>query len=260
MKLRSSALIWLLLLPLLTGCPKVPVTGRRSLVLVPESQEVALGLQAYREILSQSKISTDAEATAMVRRAGERIAKISDRPDYEWEYTLIDDPKTENAFCLPGGKVAVYTGLLPITQNEAGLAVVMGHEIAHAIAKHGAERLSEQMLLTVGEVSLAVAMQKKPQETRVLMQTAYGVGTGLAVVLPFGRFQEAEADHIGLIYAAKAGYDPREALSFWARMDEMSKGRQPPEFLSTHPSHETRLKNLKSWMPEALREYDSSPH
>jgi predicted Zn-dependent protease len=258
MKLRVLSLLALFLFPLLTACPKVPVTGRRSLVLVPESQEIALGLQAYQEILKQSKLSTDPEATAMVRRVGERLAKVSDRPDYQWEYNLIDDPKTQNAFCLPGGKVAVYSGLLPITKNEAGLAVVLGHEIAHAIAKHGAERMSEQLLLTAGEVSLAVAMRNKPRETQQVFATAYGLGAGLGVVLPFGRYQESEADRIGLIYMAKAGYDPRESLEFWKRMSEQAEGRQPPEFLSTHPSHGTRVKNLQKWMPDALREYEKA--
>jgi predicted Zn-dependent protease len=248
----------LLLLPLLAGCPKVPGTDRRSLILVPEPQELALGVDAYQEILRTSKLSTDAEATAMVRRVGERIAKVSHRPDFQWEYNLIDDPKTANAFCLPGGKVAVYTGILPVTKTEAGLAVVMGHEVAHAIAKHGAERMSEQMLLALGEVSLAVALRDRPRETRSMAMAAYGVGAGLGVVLPFGRFQESEADRMGLMYMAKAGYDPREAVDFWQRMEAHSKGGQPPEFLSTHPSHETRVKNLREWTPEATRAFEAA--
>lgn len=252
---RSSALLLLLL----AGCPKVPGTDRRSLILVPESQEMALGVDAYQEILKTSKLSADAEATAMVRRVGARIAQVSHRPDFQWEYNLIEDDKQANAFCLPGGKVAVYTGILPITKTEAGLAVVIGHEVSHAIAKHGAERMSEQILLALGEVSLAVAMRDKPRETRAMVGTAYGLGAGLGVVLPFGRFQESEADRMGLMYMAKAGYDPREATDFWRRMEEQSKGGQPPEFLSTHPSHKTRVKNLDEWMPDAVKTYEASP-
>jgi len=252
-------ILLILSFPVLAGCPKVPVSGRRSLILVPESQELSLGAQSYQEILQQSKLSTDADAAGMVRRVGERIAQVSHRPDYGWEYNLLDDPKTVNAFCLPGGKVAVYTGILPVTRTEAGLAVVLGHEIAHAIAKHGAERISEQMLIAFGQLSLDAAMQKKPKETRAMAAAAYGAGTGLGVVLPFGRYQESEADRLGLVYMAKAGYDPREALAFWQRMEKNSPGDQPPEFLSTHPHHETRIENLKSWMPQALQEYEASP-
>jgi predicted Zn-dependent protease len=220
---------WLLILAVFFGaCSRVPVTGRKSLVLIPESQELALGTQSYEQIIQQSKLSTDAEAVAMVQRVGERIAKVSDRPDFEWEFKLIDDPKTANAFCLPGGKTAVYTGILPITKNETGLAVVMGHEVAHAIAKHGAERMSEQMLVALGGMSLDLALRDKPSETRQLFATAYGVGATLGVVLPFGRFQESEADRIGLIYMAQAGYDPREAIAFWQRMGEHAGGKQPP--------------------------------
>jgi predicted Zn-dependent protease len=244
---------------LLAGCATVPVTGRRSLNLVPASQEAALGDQAYQETLKNAKLSQDPKAAAMVRRVGERIAKVSDKPGLAWEYNLIEDPKTVNAFCLPGGKVAVYTGILPVTQNEAGLAVVLGHEIAHAIAKHGAERMSQQMLLALGEISLDVAMRDRPAQSRGLLMAAYGAGATVGVILPFGRSQESEADHIGLIYMARAGYDPREALSFWKRM-EAQGGSQPPEFLATHPSHEHRIKDLEKWMPQAVAEYEKSPY
>lgn len=243
----------------LAGCSTVPVSGRRSLVLVPEAQELALGDQAYAETLKTAKISTDAAATAMVRRVGARIAAVSDRPDFAWEYTLIDDPKTVNAFCLPGGKVAVYTGLLAVAKTEAGLAVVIGHEVAHAIAKHGAERITQQMLLSVGELSLAVAMREKPAETRAAVLTAYGAGAMVGVALPFGRRQESESDRIGLIYMARAGYDPREAPAFWRRMDAAAEDRGgPPEWLSTHPSHDRRVRDLEKWMPEAVAEYQKS--
>lgn len=247
-----------LALTVFSGCPKVPLTGRHSLILVPESQEMALGVQSFDEILKKSKLSGDAAATAMLERVGKRIAAVSGRPDYAWEFKLLDDPKTVNAFCLPGGKVAFYTGILPITQSEAGIAVVMGHEVGHALAKHGAERMSQQILLSVGEVSLALALQKKPAETRALYGAAYGVGAGVGVILPFGRFQESEADHIGLLLMAKAGYDPREAVNFWKRMQAKSGGKAPPEFLSTHPADEKRIKQIEDWMPEALKYYEES--
>ncbi len=235
----------------LASCATIPVSGRRSFNIVPEDQELTLGVEAYKEVVAKAPVSKDAAATAMVRRVGERIAQVSDRQDYQWEYTLIDDPKTQNAFCLPGGKVAVYTGILPITKNETGLAVVLGHEIAHAIAKHGAERMSQALLLDLGGQTLEMAMQKKPAETRQLVLQAFGLGATLGAVLPFGRSQESEADRIGLIYMAKAGYNPREALAFWQRMDSASGGQQPPQFLSTHPTHETRIRDLEKWMPEA---------
>lgn len=257
MSRRSSIVVLGLAGFFLTGCPKVPVTGRHSLNLLPESEELTLGIDSYRQVLAQSKLSKDPAAVALVRRVGERIAKISDRPDYAWEYNLIDDPKTVNAFCLPGGKVAVYTGILPVTQTDAGLAVVLGHEIAHAIAKHGAERMSQGLLLQLGQESLAVAMRNRPGETRAAVMQAFGLGATVGAVLPFGRFQESEADRIGLIYMARAGYDPREAVAFWKRM-EKAGGGAPPEFLSTHPSHETRVRDLEKWMPEALKAYEDS--
>lgn len=242
----------------LASCATIPVSGRRSFNIVPEEQELTLGVESYKEVVAKATLSKDAAATAMVRRVGERIAQVSDRPDYQWEYALIDDPKTQNAFCLPGGKVAVYTGILPITKTETGLAVVLGHEIAHAIAKHGAERMSQTLLLNLGGQTLEMAMQKKPAETRQAAMQAFGLGATFGAILPFGRSQESEADRIGLIYMAKAGYDPREALAFWQRMESASGGQQPPQFLSTHPSHETRIQNLGKWMPEAEEIYKSS--
>lgn len=246
-------------IPLVLGaCATVPVTGRRSFNIVSEDQELALGSSAYREVVAASKTSTDTAAAAMVRRVGERIARVSDRPDYPWEYVLIDDPKNQNAFCLPGGKVAVYTGLLPITKTEAGLAVVLGHEIAHAIAKHGAERMSQGLLIQLGGQTLEAAMRKKPAETRQLAIQAFGLGATIGAIMPFGRSQESEADRMGLIYMAKAGYNPREALIFWERMAAASGGQSPPQFLSTHPSHETRIRDLQKWLPDAEKIYSSN--
>ena len=256
--MKKSHALFLLAAPLLIACPKVPVTNRMSFNIVPESEEMTLGLQSYQQILKTAKLSTNTAAVAMVRRVGERIAKVSDRPDFAWEYNLIENPKTPNAFCLPGGKVAVYSGILPITQSEAGLAVVLGHEIAHAIAKHGAERMSQGLLLSLGQESLSIAMRNKPAQTQALAMQAFGLGANVGAVLPFGRKQESEADRIGLIYMAKAGYDPREAVAFWRRMDAASQGGAPPEFLSTHPHHDTRVANLQKWMAEAVAVYNAN--
>lgn len=242
----------------LTGCPKVPVTGRRSLILVPDTQVSALASDSYRDLLQKSKLSNDTEKVEMIRRVGQRIAAVANKPEYKWEFNLIDDDKTVNAFCMPGGKVAFYTGILPIAANEAGVAAVMGHEVAHAIAKHGAERLSQQLLLTFGAITLDQAMSNKPDTTRAIANTAFGVGAGLGYILPYGRMQESESDRIGLMYMAQAGYDPNEAVRLWERMAAHAKGQQPPEFLSTHPSHSTRIRRLKEWMPEAMAEYQKA--
>ena len=243
---------------LLAACATVPVTGRRSLILVPDAEVNALALTSYTELMQKSKLSTDAAQVEMIRRVGKRIAAVSNQPDFKWEFNLIDDPKTVNAFCMPGGKVAFYTGILPICKNEDGVAAVMGHEVAHAIAKHGSERMSQQLLLNFGAMSLGTALQSKPETTKALANLAFGVGANLGFVLPHGRKQESEADQIGIMYAAKAGYNPEEAISLWLRMDEHSKGQQPPEFLSTHPSHETRVRDLEKWMPDALKAYEEA--
>jgi predicted Zn-dependent protease len=262
-----ARLLLLMSLIAVTACPKVPITGRRSPNLIPQSQEMALGLQSYEQIVKSSKLSTDAAAIAMIERVGKRIAAVTEseefarrfaKIDYDWEFKLIDESKTVNAFCLPGGKVAFYTGILPITQNETGVAVVMGHEVAHAIARHGGERMTEQLALSLGGMGLALAMREKPQQTQAAYGAAYGIGTSLAVALPFGRFQESEADRIGLILMAMAGYDPAEAAAFWRRMDGAGGGKQPPEFLSTHPSHGRRISDIQNWLPEAQKEYQNS--
>jgi len=173
---------------------------------------------------------------------------------FDWEFNLVDDPQV-NAWCMPGGKVVVYTGILPVTQDEAGLAVVMGHEIAHAIADHGNERMSQGLLQQYGGVALSVALQDKPAETQALWMTAYGVGTYYGAMLPYSRLHESEADHLGLIFMSIAGYNPQASIPFWQRMADASGGQAPPEFMSTHPSHETRISNLQKWMPEAMKYY-----
>jgi predicted Zn-dependent protease len=221
-------------------------------MLVSEGQEVGLGEEAYRHILRDSVLSNDAEALRIVRKVGERIARAANKPDYKWEFRVVNDPEMVNAFAVPGGKVAVYTGIFPVARDEAGLAVILGHEVAHALARHAGERISQTQLLGAG-LAIAGASGINPQ----LLQ-ALGLGASVGVILPFGRSQESEADRIGLILMAKAGYDPRVSLEVWERMEKKEPGKDrgsPPEFLSTHPSYETRTQQLKSWMPEALTFY-----
>ncbi|ETX03242.1 MAG: hypothetical protein ETSY1_00795 [Candidatus Entotheonella factor] len=251
-RLRSGLLWSALILGVLIifACETVPITGRSQLMLMSEPEEMQLGLTAYREILSQENLSQSRRVNAMVERVGKRIAAVSNRPNFEWEFRVIDKDQA-NAFALPGGKVAVYTGILKYTQTEAGLAVVMGHEVAHALARHGAERMSQSMLANTGLNALgAIAGVQNPGVMQAI-SLAYGVG----VELPFGRSQESEADRIGLVLMAKAGYDPREAIPFWQRMSAGKGEGGPPQFLSTHPSGETRIRQLQEWMPEALSHY-----
>ncbi|MCA9727694.1 MAG: M48 family metallopeptidase [Candidatus Eisenbacteria bacterium] len=250
---------WVLLAFTIAGCATVPVTGRKSFNLIPDNQANAMGADAYRQVLSESKVVTSGPEYRMMMDVGRRIAAVADQPDYQWEFSLIDDPNTVNAFCLPGGKVAVYTGIMPVAQNEDGLAVVMGHEIAHAVARHGSERMTDQLALQVAGAGLESLLGGASEGSRSLVLAAYGVGAQVGVLLPFGRSQESEADHIGLIYMARAGFDPHEAPRFWERMTAQGGGR-PPEFLSTHPSPENRVKQLQDWMPEAEREARAAGH
>ena len=235
----------------LYACQKAPVTGRQQLILVSASEENQMGVTAYQQVLREERVSTDQRTNALVMKVGQRIAAVADRPDFDWEFRVIDK-NVANAFALPGGKVAVYTGILPYTQTEDGLAVVMGHEVAHALARHGAERMSQTLLTQVGLTAIQVGLRTSDPAIMQGIGLAYGVG----VELPFNRQQESEADHIGLILMAKAGYDPRAAMPFWQRM-AAGQGQGSPEFLSTHPSGETRLKQLQEWMPEALRYYQA---
>lgn len=223
-------------------------------MLVSEGQEMALGEDAYRHILRDSVISRDLDAERIIRKVGERIARAADKPEYKWEFSVINDPETVNAFAVPGGKVAVYTGIFGPAQDEAGLAVVLGHEVAHALARHPAERMSQALLLELGGMGLGLALGKNPALANQVLQ-AYGMIGGVGL-LPFSRSQETEADHIGLILMAKAGYDPHAALDLWERMEKKEAGKSaPPEFLSTHPSYETRVQQIRSFIPEALRYY-----
>jgi predicted Zn-dependent protease len=240
------------------GCASAPYTGRHQVILVSEGQEASLGEEAYRHSLRDSVVTRAHDAERIVRKVGERIARVANKPEYKWEFTVINDPETVNAFAVPGGKVAVYTGIFSPARDEAGLAVVLGHEIAHALARHPAERMSQGLLLQLGGVGLGVALGKNPGLANQVLQ-AYGLGAGVGVLLPFSRSQETEADHIGLILMAKAGYDPRVAIDVWERMEkkEGSKGA-PPEFLSTHPGYERRVQQLRSFMSEALSYYQPS--
>ncbi|MBI4057190.1 MAG: M48 family metallopeptidase [Elusimicrobia bacterium] len=252
-----NPLIPISLIPFLISCATVPYTGRRHLILISPREEMAMGGEAYKKTLNASKLSHDKEAVEMVRRVGERLASVAEASGFKWEFNLIEDPKTVNAFCLPGGKVAVYSGLLPVAKEEAGLSVVMGHEIAHALARHGAERMSQGMLANFGGAALSIMLANKPAATRDLYAQAYGMGIGLGVMLPFSRSQEAEADHIGLILMTKAGYDPHETIEFWKRMEKSSKEPNSPfgKYFSTHPDHGERIQNIQGWIPEALSYY-----
>lgn len=243
------------------ACRTVPYTNRRQLVLVSAGEEQQLGLTSYQQALAQSKLSTDQAATALVRRVGERLAKAADKPDYQWEFNLLDDPKTVNAWCLPGGKVAVYSGILPVTQDEAGLAVVLGHEISHALARHGGERMSQGLVAQFGGAALGAALSSKPAETQALAAQAYGAGAQVGVLLPFSRKQESEADHIGLILMAKAGYDPAAAVPFWERMSKLGgSGGGLEKYLSTHPANAQRIKDIQAELPEAQKYYRAAAH
>ena len=246
-------------------CSSVPLTGRSQLNMIPSSEMLSMSYQQYDIFLKENKLSTNMAEVNMVKRVGVNIQQavqkymkdnnLSSRLNgYKWDFNLVEDEQI-NAWCMPGGKVVVYTGILPVTDDEAGLAVVMGHEIAHAIAEHGNERMSQQLLQQVGAVGLMVAMQDEPVETQALWLSVYGVGTTVGVLLPYSRTQESEADHLGLIFMAMAGYDPYEAPAFWKRMAATKQGGSPPEFLSTHPSDQTRINDITSWIPEAMKYY-----
>ncbi|PLX03266.1 MAG: peptidase M48 [Marinilabiliales bacterium] len=254
-----------LLISFVISCATVPLTNRSQLNLLPESQMVAMALTTYDEFLKENKLSTNKHQTQMVKRVGAKISKSVENflkknnkasllEDYNWEFNLIQNDTTPNAWCMPGGKVVIYSGILPITKTEAGLAVVMGHEIAHAVARHGNERMSQGLITQFGGLALQVAIQEKPEETQALFMAAYGLGAQVGVMLPYSRLHETEADKMGLIFMAMAGYDPHEAIAFWQRMSKQG-GNKPPEFLSTHPGDETRINNLKDYLPEAMKYY-----
>jgi predicted Zn-dependent protease len=251
----------------IVACSTNKITGRNQLKLLPESQLQSMAVQQYQQFLSTNKVvSTSANRDAeMVARVGQRISRAAESllaskglseelKGYNWEYHLVDN-KEANAWCMPGGKIVVYTGLLSYTQNEAALAVVMGHEVTHAVLQHGNERMSQQLGAELVNAGLQVALANKPAETQNAFLTAFGLGSQVGVLLPYARKHEYEADHYGLILAAMAGYNPQEAIPLWQRMEQAGGGNRPPEFLSTHPSEGNRINELKKWMPEALKYY-----
>jgi hypothetical protein len=241
----------------LCGCQTMFLASHDEFDILPEEQEIALGAKAYQEILDTEPKSQNAHLSQMVERVGQRIAAVSERPDYQWEFVLLARP-TQNAFCLPGGKVAVYEGILPICQNEAGLAVVISHEIAHSLARHGAERMSNQISSRSSEWTLAKVLGHREAEHVEMVKSVYGADTGNRVALPFSRTQESEADSIGLTLMARAGYDPQEAPRFWQRF-QPGVASKVPVLLSTHPSDEKRVTKLNELIPRAQLVYQSAP-
>jgi predicted Zn-dependent protease len=236
----------------LSGCYTVPITGRTAFVAVSEGEETSLGLQAFTDTKQKTPITKDAATSARIASIGKRIAAISEYPNWSWEFVVFDEPQTPNAWCLPGGKVGFYTGLLPYTKTDAEIATVMAHEIGHAVARHGGERMSEEMVVAAGATVIAGSVAPENVEKA---KAAYGIGSQVFVALPHSRSQEYEADQIGLIYMARAGYDPREAVNFWERFSTVAAGQKPPEWLSTHPADENRIQKIKGLLPEALEEY-----
>ena len=250
----------------LLACQTNPYTGRSQLMVIPASQEMAMGAQAYQQVLHDPKTpqSHDPREVEPVKRVAARIIDAAKKSKYadmankfEWEVTVIKDDKTMNAFALPGGKIAVYTGIFPVAKNEAGLAAILGHEVTHALARHGGERMSQGLAAQVGVAALSVGAASQGYDPQ-MAALAGGLLANYGFILPYSRQHESEADHIGLLLAAQAGYDPHEAVHVWERMEQVSKG-QPPVFLSTHPGHGTRIKQLEEWMPEALSYYHPQP-
>ena len=264
MKTETLAPLWSVAiltgcLLVVTGCQTAPITGRKGLNLVSADQEIQLGLSSFQEIKSNTPVSHDAAANDMVKRVGEKIARVAakDMPNAQWEFVVFES-KEANAFCLPGGKVGVYTGILPITKTEAGLATVLGHEVGHAVAHHGAERMSQQMVMQTGGQALAASLGNASPGWQQAAITAYGLGSQVGIMLPYSRAHESEADHIGLIYMARAGYQPEEAVAFWERFSQYTKssgGSGTPSFLRTHPMDEVRIRQLREWLPQAEAEY-----
>ena len=251
-------------LTVVSGCETNPYTGRSQLLMTSVSQEMQLGAQAYAQVKNDPKLrqSQDPREVEPVKRVAARIIESAKRSKYaemaqqfQWEVIVIKDDKTMNAFALPGGKIAVYTGIFPVARTEAGLAAVLGHEVVHALARHGAERMSQGQLANAA-LQVAGAAGDRGMISQAAM-AALGAGAQVGVLLPFSRKHESEADYIGILLAADAGYDPRESVSLWERMGQLSRGGGPSEFLSTHPSHETRIDQLKKWMPEAMGIYQS---
>ena len=258
-------IIYLLTALVILSCTKVPITGRKQMNLLPESQMMSMSLSSYREFLSQHPPLTSGADVQLVKNTGTRISNAVEQymrqhgnakrvEGYKWEFNLVSD-KEVNAWCMPGGKVVVYSGLLPVTGDEVHLAFVMGHEIAHAVARHGNERMSQMLMTMMGGIALDVALSQKPQQTRELFMTAYGIGTAVGVLLPYSRTHESEADKLGMVFMAMAGYNPTLSIDMWDKMSKASGGAKMPEFLSTHPSDATRARMMKEFLPEAMKYY-----
>ncbi|HES60078.1 MAG TPA: M48 family peptidase [Caldithrix sp.] len=262
MKIKFILLIVVLFA--IISCTTVAITGRQQFTIIPESEMNAMSFAQYNQFLDSSEVVNGTKEANMVKTVGVKIQKAVEEyfaaqgmssalNGYQWEFNLVND-ETINAWCMPGGKVVFYTGIMPLCRDEAGVAVVMGHEVAHAIAKHGNERMSQQMVVQLGGMALSKALEEKSETTQQIYMTAFGLGSQVGVMLPFSRLHESEADEMGLIFMAMAGYDPNTAVTFWQRMADLG-GQKPPEFLSTHPSDETRIKDLKKLLPKALQYY-----
>jgi predicted Zn-dependent protease len=262
--MRSLKIILILVL-FNQACTVVPLTGRKQLNLLPESEMISMSLTNYSDFMKENPVSADQTNTEMVKKVGSDIAgavtkyfadnnMASRLEGYKWEFNLVRNDSTPNAWCMPGGKVVVYSGILPFTQDKNGLAVVLSHEIAHAVARHGNERMSQQLLTQLGGIALSEAVKQKPAETQNIFNGAYGIGTQVGVLLPFSREHELEADKLGLIFMAMAGYDPQTAIVFWERMSSKG-GTKPPEFMSTHPSDATRIAKIKEALPATMPYY-----
>jgi predicted Zn-dependent protease len=265
MKKQNIILAVIISAMILQSCSVVPFTGRKQLNLLPESEMISMSLTSYSEFMKENALSSDRSDVSMVKEVGSNISKavikyfnengLQDRLEgYQWEFNLVKNDSVPNAWCMPGGKVVVYSGLLPYSADENGLAVVISHEIAHAVARHGNERMSQQMLIQMGGMALNEAVKEKPEETKGIFNTVYGIGAQMGLVLPYSRDHELEADKMGLIFMAMAGYNPQTAIAFWERMAK-SGGGKPPEFLSTHPSDERRIDKIKAAMPEVMTYY-----
>ncbi len=243
--------------PLSSGCRKIPYTNRKAVNVVPDAIMNAAGKQSYTAMLAEVNVKSNGDDVQTLNRVGNRISKVANQPKFDWQYAMIDDP-TVNAWCLPGGYIGFYTGILPTLENESGMAFVMGHEVGHAIAKHGAERMSQQMGVIGGLGAIQLWLQgnaKLNQQQKAAIFGALGLGAEVGVLLPFSRLHESESDVIGMMYMAEAGYPPQEAPEVWKRMSALSGGAQPPTFLSTHPSHKQRISNLNDWMGQAKKKY-----
>ncbi|MCJ7801066.1 MAG: M48 family metallopeptidase [Candidatus Marinimicrobia bacterium] len=259
---------FLIVVLIISACSRVLISNRKQLNLIPSSSMLQMSFDQYGQFLEDYVISADGQKTEMVKHVGKNIQKAVEQyfidngledelKNYAWEFNLVESNEV-NAWCMPGGKVVFYTGILPLTKDANGLAVVMGHEIAHAIAEHGNERMSQGLIAQLGGAALAVAVSEQPEQTQQLWMTAFGAGAQLGVLLPFSRLQEGEADHLGLIFMSMAGYNPNHAISFWRRMAEMKDGQAPPEFISTHPSDENRIAEIEKLIPKALKYYNTA--